>query len=265
MSERIGIHYELPESDYRADTAVCQSDLKVLDRSPAHLLARIEPEEQKEDSDAIMMGKIAGSIALEPGRSPWWVVQPDGLKLNTTEGRAWAKEHENDYIVPFKLFRRACGMATAVLDHPIASEILKNAKREVSMFERMETECGPVRVKGRLDILTEGNVITDLKSTRDARVEPFSGSVERFGYDVQAGFYIDLWNILNPNDRKEVYLLIAVESLPPFAVQVHRLSSEYIAAGRLKYRRLLEVYAKCLTTNTWPGYPVEITTITPKN
>lgn len=262
MSDRIGVFMDLPETVYRADPALCQSDLKIIERSPRHFLAKTSYEVEREDTDSLTMGKIAGTLALEPDRKAWWTVKPDGLKLNTKEGMAWKKEHEGEYIVDYSLFQRASSMATSVLDHPIASEILRNAKREVSVFGWVSTEFGDIRRKARLDILTEGNVITDLKSTRDARPDPFMHSIERFGYDVQAAWYLDTWNAAS-KDQKEIYLLIAVENIAPYCVWVHRLSKEYIAQGRAKYLGLLNKYAECATKNEWPGYPVEITTLNP--
>lgn len=263
LSELHGVYYDLPEHVYRADPAICQTDLKVLGRSPAHLMSRMNYDEEREDSDSMLMGKIAGTLALEPDRKPWWTVIPDGLKLNTKEGIAFKKEHAGEELVSYSLFRRACGMATSVMDHPIASEILRGAEREVSVFSDIETDHGVVRRKARLDIVTSGNVITDLKSTRDARPDGFGHSVAQYGYAVQAAWYVDIWNSVNPKDIKEVYLLIAVENIAPHCVWVHQLSGDYIANGRQEYRRLLERYAECLSKNEWPGYPVEINKLQP--
>src|SRR4051812_21882352 len=86
-----GLYFDLAEHVYRAAPGVSQSSLKAIARSPAHYKAGVE-DDDNEDTAARLMGRLVGTLVLEPKREPWWCVKPEGIKLNETEGKDWARE-----------------------------------------------------------------------------------------------------------------------------------------------------------------------------
>jgi exodeoxyribonuclease VIII len=254
-----GVYYDLPDGEYRADYGIAQSDLKRLGRSPKFYRAGVEDDEEREESDALTLGKIVGQIAMEPEKPAWWIVRPEGLDARTKDGKAWlASVPAGVEPISASLWSKATHIATALLDHPIAGDIVRNSRREVSVFDDYHTERGIIRRKGRLDLVTSGNCLADIKTTVDARPDVFLRSIWKFGYDIQAHSYRDIWNAQNPGDIKDNFLLIAIEKAPPFDLMVHQLDWSILEEGRIKYERLITTYAECVKTNTWPGYPVEI-------
>jgi hypothetical protein len=276
-----GIFHNLPEHVYRSDPAISQSALKVIARSPAHYQAKVQADDE-EDSRALILGRVVSVLVLEPDRESWWTVKPDDLSLTTTEGKQWAREQakwddEKDgkfprsakdalekkgvAVISFDEFQCASAMAAAVKEHPTASLLLDGAKCEVSCFTELETEHGPVAVKCRHDIVPVGNCCADLKTTLDSRPTEFLKSVVKFGYGIQMASYMEIYNRLNPNDPKDVALIIAVEKKPPFAVKVHRFGKTILQDGHDQYVRLLNQYALCKKTGEWPGYSPNIETL----
>jgi hypothetical protein len=71
-----GIYFDLAEHLYRSAPGISQSSLKPILRSPAHFKAGIEEEDEKE-TEAILIGRMAGQLLMEPNREPWWTIQPD--------------------------------------------------------------------------------------------------------------------------------------------------------------------------------------------
>ena len=99
-------------------------------------------------------------------------------------------------------------------------------------------------------------MLIDLKTTRDAG-PGFERSVRQYRYHVQAAFYGD--GMGGMEERPMVF--IAVETEAPYLVSCNIIGPDSLSAGRDAYRRNLETYAKCVETNTWPGYPETLQTV----
>ena len=280
-----GIFHNLAESVYRSDPAISQSTLKVIGRSPAHFKAGVEADE-KEETGAMLLGRIAGQLAMEPEREAWWTVQPDGVALNTTEGKDWAKaqckwdeskdgkfprspsdafDKKGITVIRYDIFKRASEIASALMDckKPEVRELLDDSDFEVSGFADVETPSGIVPCKFRADIVPRKlPILADLKTCLDARPEPFlRNSVLRLGYHLQAASYLGFWNVLHTKDWRHEFRFIAVESSAPYAIIVHRLDKEFMEQGLMKYEQMLSTYAFCKKMNDWPDYAPGISTL----
>ena len=55
----------------------------------------------------------------------------------------------------------------------------------------------------------------------------------------------------------EHYAIIAQEKSEPYAVAVYRLSVGPLSMGDEYIDAVLPIYAKCVETDEWPGYPDE--------
>lgn len=258
-----GVYYNLDEREYRADPGISQSELKPIMRSAAHFRAGVESEE-REDTDALILGRMVGQIAMEPDKPAWWVVRPEGVDLRTKAGKEWAASIGDAVPVSQAMFRTAGLMATALLDHKRAGEIIRSSKREVTVYDEYETLHGVIRRKGRIDLVSNGNVLADIKTTIDARDYAFRKSVTKYGYDIQAFSYQDMWNArCDEGQEKQHYLLIAIEKAPPFEIVVHHMSPEFMAQGAERYLAAINQFAQCKLENKWPGYPDEINELKP--
>jgi exodeoxyribonuclease VIII len=140
-------------------------------------------------------------------------------------------------------------MTKSVMAHPTASALLKKNHNELSFFAEIEG----VKVRCRPDIIREGKIIADLKTTDDASVKGFQRSVANFNYHRQAGFYCDIISQVT-GEKYDTFTFIAVEKQPPYAVQVFVLDEESINKGREEYKLGIAKYRECLLTNSWPAY-----------
>lgn len=151
-------------------------------------------------------------------------------------------------------------ITSRVRKHPAASELFKEGKAEQSIFW-VDKETG-VQCKGRIDWITNTSVplVVDLKSTTDASLEGFQRSISKYRYYVQAAMYIDgLEQITNSSPIPFVFA--AWEKHTPYASALYYATKDMIEAGRQEYRRLLRIYADCLSKDNWPGYSQEINPI----
>jgi hypothetical protein len=222
------------------------------------------------------MGTLIHAAILEPLKPlPKLTVQPASYTNEKGETKDWHNGSKacKDWhatqkaagidVLTQQQFDDLNGCVNAVRSHPVASAALCDGKAEVSVFRRVELPSGrTVFCKARLDFVTSGDVIVDIK-----KVQSGSGSADSFKWiardrwlHMQAAFYLDAWNAI-AHDEKSEWCWVVVEEDSPHLVAVHRCDSESLARGRAEYMHRLEKYAECRESGRWPGYPQFVETI----
>lgn len=252
----VGVYADVPFGDYLAWDAVSQSQLKELQRSPAHLRASLEAPD--DDNDALRMGRAVHCAVLEPHRFALdFAVLPEGHDGRTKAGKELWADVVARGATPLKFDQAAniTGMAAALRAHAAAGMLLASAgPAELSLVWR-DPATG-VLCKARHDKHAHavgGGVILDVKSTTDASAREFERTVFNFAYHRQGAFYIRGARALEL--PVEHYAILAVEKEPPFAVAVYRLNEAAIDAGDQEVGALLSRYEACRARNVWPAYP----------
>jgi hypothetical protein len=243
--------YSVPAERYHAANGCSKTMLDFLaDRTPAHLQAYLMGI-TKEETPAMRFGAIVHRALLEPDTyREGFHVKPEKMRFTTKEGMAWQSEHGNLPIITQPESDAIDAMVSNVHTHPFAKRLLSGCTPEQSIF--VEDHAGTLR-KSRLDALTKGNVIPDLKTTESAALDQFERNVSRYRYHVQAAYYID--NCKLAGIEKEAFFFICVEKTPPYLVRCLNLNSDVIEYGRNLYQRDIQIYRNCLESGRWPGWP----------
>ena len=253
-----GITIGEPASVYhRRELGVAsKSGLDQMHRSPAHYRAWVEGEDG-EQTPAMRIGSAFHCLLLEPDRyTSSYIVKPAGMKLNTKDGIAWAKEHgitsaDDPRLLSADAERDLLGMQAAILCHPAASRIVCDGAAEVSL--RWLDEDTGVRCEARADYwVRKRRLCADLKSTEDASPEEFAKSVARFRYHVQDAMYRD--GFRHCGEPVDHFALVCVEKKAPFAVAVYTLDVEAVRKGYTAARVGVDRMAECIRTGEWPAY-----------
>lgn len=250
------IQYDLPMSAYRAHPGVSASDLKNLKRSAAY--AKLRPSKPTAAKD---WGTAVHTAILEPDKlaerygqdpeKPGVGGYPGGWR-NTTDYKARCAEQMAKGYVGLLTAQELLGLAAIaaqVRRHEIGKLLHEiPGHREASVFVGDEaTELG---CKLRPDWLSvESRTVVDVKSAEDHTAGPFSRACERYDYHISAAFYLDK---LGEALGIENYPFLVVNSEPPYEVEVYTLDEDSIEQGRHEYRRLLNRYAECLRSDSWP-------------
>jgi hypothetical protein len=227
---------DFAEDEYHADeTSLSASGAKTL-------LGHRPPSG---DSDALMFGRLAHTVILEPHKlDTYAVLDPDviGVKANgdkadnPTATKAWkdavfeAKRDGLTVVAP-KMLTKARALEAAIRNHPEAARLLAAATdHELSAYAEHPTGA---TVRARFDLVGPG-FIADIKTTRDADPEHFGRAMHSFGYHISAANYLDIARANGLDvDRFD---LICVEKEPTpggdYRVSVLEIHPDAIDLGR---------------------------------
>lgn len=246
--------YSIAAERYHSAAGVSKSMLDILaEKTPAHLIAYLNGE-AREETEAMRFGTILHRALLEPDTyKEAFHVRPDGMKFTTKAGMAWFEEHKDKPCLTSDNATAIERMVSAVHTHPFAKRLLAGALPEQSIF--VEDGQGTLR-KSRLDALTKGNVIPDVKSVESASLDAFQRSISRYRYHVQAAYYLD--NCKLSGIDKEWFIFILVEKSPPYAVRCLRIDPEAVEAGRRSYQADLQTYRNCVNEDRWPAWSDDV-------
>lgn len=260
---KTGIYDGISNDAYHGGVGLSKSGLDVLARSPLHFWAKyLDPNrERREPTPAMVLGTAIHTAVLEPGEftkrhhvAPVVDRRTKDGKATWEEATARAAEAGADLISAAD-FETCMAISRQVREHPTARKVFGHGQAELSCYWT-DAETG-VLCKCRPDWLNMPLVV-DLKSTEDASAEGFAKSAWNYRYWVQAAWYMD--GIEQAvGERPDAFVFGAFEKAAPYACAFYFADDAMIQFGRAEYRRLLRIYADCLSADRWPGYTTDVT------
>lgn len=269
---------DMDEAEYRANPAIANSDLTLIRRSPAHLLARRRNPEKT--TQAKLDGRALHAAILEPDLfMQRYCVLPDDMPRDLRHHRnakapspdtlasirawdAWEASNGGRITLDAEDYARKMAVAENVRNHPDLKPYFDApGEAELSVFATDPVTGTPV--KGRLDrrvIINGYRVVLDPKSSDDPRPDAFSRSAYQYGYFQQCAFYTDIcaW----AGEPIDLFLFIAFEKEDPYGIKVYEVSEDDMEFGRRQYRSALDTYAECAKNNDFPTYNTGIEVLT---
>jgi hypothetical protein len=232
------------------------SGLKLILQSPAHFKhAQTSP---RVETKAMQIGTAVHALTLEPVKfaQDYTVLLDDIDKRSKAGKEAWAAlEAQNKILLTRDEFEQIKNISEAVKTHPTAEKILEFGFAELEIY----TQIQGIPAKAKMDWYRKG-IIADLKTTDDSSPEGFARACAKYGYAMQAAWYLDCANAQGMEVRE--FIFIAVEKSAPYCVGIYTLDDETLERGRNDYRLALAMYQRCLETGVWHGYSTNIETLT---
>ena len=143
--------------------------------------------------------------------------------------------------------RKAARMLTHTCER--SAGIFARSKSQVIIAGRMHG-CN---VKGLVDLAPEGeDYLADLKTTSRFSIDGFAWQTAVYGYHVQAGLYLNLWNAMFPHDQRTRFKLIWQDSASPYEVAVTELHRDEIDRGYEYALYQLMRLADAARSDHWP-------------
>jgi len=256
-----GIHYQMPEAEYRMATAIAGSDAKKIlpPKSPAHYAAHMAGETKREQTKAMLLGTMSHLAVLEPNKlDTAFVEKPSDIDFRTKAGKEWRESIGTTPILDADEARAVRGIRDSIAAHDAAKALLAGCDSEVAMFGEHRTGLW---IKGRVDALKVesdmNSVIVDVKTTSaGADYNTFSRQAASLNYHVSAAWYCHLAGLNGlPPCR---FYWIAVEVAPPYAVAVYEIHPDALDLGVGIMNDALGLIAQCEDEGVWPGYAPEV-------
>lgn len=252
-----GIHPEIPEADYHQLPGLSSTGIKRMLQAPAVYRWHADhPQSHKKAFDlghavhARVLGVGLGEAIIE---GPW----------NTKAAKTAVEEAREAGLVPLKPedAAEADAMAEAVRAHPDAGPLFRGGQAEVSLIWD-DPDTG-VRCRGRLDYWHQGpNVAVDLKTAQSADPSRYARTAVDFGAAEQKVHYQDGTALLTGLDRPR-FLHVLVSKTAPYLVSVVELDDEFEHIAAERVRQAIDLYAKCVANDDWPGFAPGIHRISP--
>ena len=172
----------------------------------------------------------------------------------TKEGKElWSKfvaESEGKDVITEEQFEVIDAMRNAMLATPFVSKLI-NGEHEVSLF--WTDEDTGIKCKCRPDSLNDKlKIVVDYKTCDNAETRHFMRKAIDLGYDLQASYYLD--GVKSTTGLDCIFVFIAQEKKPPYAVNILQADDVFIRSGRQLYKDMLATYKECTETGNWWGY-----------
>lgn len=257
----------MPEAEYHAHDGISNSDLEWFNQSPKHYKNYKDNKGDFKPTPIMEFGTVVHHLVLTPHDPEPYVVIPteiNELSKNSKQYRDWKSNYPGRICISSEVFERASHVKDSLQSHSVANDALfSEGASEVSAFSSM---AKATLLRCRIDrVPTFGNALVDLKTTHDAR-DGFARTAYSLGYHRKAAWYLDVYNACVPREqRKSEYVLVAVETEPPYGVMVYQFDNEAIDQGRADNHNLLNRLIECRQSNVWPGYPEEMTVLSLPN
>lgn len=259
---KTGLHDGVSNAEYHGGAGISKSGLDRIAQSPLHYWSEyLDPNRApRVETPAMKLGTAIHAAVLEPDVFRDGYLAAPKIDRRTSAGKAafadlQAKADERGAILLDADDYAACQtIAAQVRTHPSARALFANGKAEQSAFWT-DAETG-VLCKARPDWMMPGAIL-DVKSTDDASLSGFQRSVVKWRYHVQAAWYLD-GIAAATGEQMQAFIFCVFEKSPPYAAAFYYADADMIELGRREYRQALRLYADCLESDRWPGYPTEI-------
>jgi hypothetical protein len=248
----------LNEAEYHRSPGLSSTGMKWLLRSPKHYRERMDHRVEKAAFDLghCVHAKVLG-VGMGVAIIPDAVLASNGA-ASTKDAKEFIATARLAGLVPLKadVIAKVDAIAEAVLANPKAHTLLSlPGDTEVSLFA--DDPGTGVHLRGRIDYLAtlpDGRLVNiDLKTTTDVRRRKLVRAIEDFGYDTQSETYRHLLELTTGKDPAPTHLIF-VEVEEPYEVRTVQLAHpDWIEGGQHKMRRAIDIYARCVATDTWPG------------
>lgn len=248
------------QEKYDTEPGLRRSDLWLIHKSPAHFKERMD--NPLAPTPSLTFGIACHMAILEPNKfKDTYRIIPE-INKRTKEGKkAWAdfcEECENNNQIPISAtdYNTIIDMRNALLADPLAPLFLQG-KHETEWY--WKDSITHIDLKCKCDILTDYHgkkYIVDYKTTDSCENGHFERSVNKYGYQFQAGFYTEGLKECTGEDYGFAFL--SQEKKPPYACRIYLCSDIFVEKGKEIFRELLNKYQLCQVTGNWYGYAGKI-------
>ncbi|EJD0489522.1 PD-(D/E)XK nuclease-like domain-containing protein [Salmonella enterica] len=257
-----GIYYDIPNEAYHAGPGVSKSQLDDIAVCPAFYQWRKAAPVDTEKTKALDMGTALHCRLLEPDEfKNRFIIVPE-FNRRTTAGKEEEKAflencaNSGKTVMTAEDGRKLELMYGSVMAHPGCRALLEAEGKTESSIYWTDTETGELCRIRPDKFLTNSPLILDVKKVTD--MSRFARHVEEFRYHVQAAMYCEGWKAYSGETPRFAFLAVS-ESIDcgKYPVHLYILEDEHHDIGYSLFRRDLNTYHECKSSNKW-GWGFEV-------
>lgn len=261
----------MTELEYREHPAISRSQLFKLRESPEKFKWAMDHPEPA--TPALVFGQLLHAMVLQPETVDRdFAVTTFGRKAKTFD-KHQSELEEGITLVTESEFEQAVEMRDKLLNDELFRNLLTGEKEKPFFWT---DDLTGEQCKCRADIiyqtiLTDPQTgerypaveVVDLKTTDNAKTNAFSHSIDKYGYDFQAGMYLEgikknmpETGVVDGIEKPVVFsfVFVAIEKKPPYSINVMYAENDVLTRGFDLFREYIGTYHYCKTTNNWYGY-----------
>lgn len=255
----------LPDDEYFSHSALGSTDLKQILISVRHWQ---EFKKNPKETAALKFGTILHNILAYPDHRQSLAVEPL-VDRRTKIGRETLEEFHAECVANKMIsvsesdYNDLIGMFESVYSNKICEKILlKGIPEQAGII----TDSRGIERKIKPDWRREEGLIFDFKTTTlyGAKPSNWRGQCFRYDYLLQAAYYLDTANLIEPG-RYQGFLWIAIEKEPPYAVCVHQIDDFYLEIGRSQYNKAFDRFLNFKETGKAIAYEERINLMSQDN
>lgn len=235
---------------------------KIFSESPAHFYCDWSgnPEREPDDaSAALILGSAAHHLLLgEDDFSTRFIMRPAEIDGEPWQGnkkicKAWlaGQAAAGRTVLTAEQVKTIRGMAKSLAAHPLVKSGILNGAVEQSMFWKCK-DTGLWK-KARPDCIPNASGdFVDLKTTISVQDDDLRRTIYEHGYHQQGALVCEGWAALT-GEKDTSFTLVFVEKAPPYCVRIISLTDEDMTRGERQNYAAIDLFARCLEANEWPG------------
>jgi exodeoxyribonuclease VIII len=263
MSEQPRLIENMSFGDYCDIDAVNASRLLTYHgRSP--LEAKYIQDHPQDNTRSLQIGHASHARVLQPEvyqkeYAVYTNAFGDYRKQEARDAKAaWEQANRDKVVIDKEIADEAEAINSALMADRIYRDMFTGeGLSEVTLT--WTDEPTKLKCKARLDRVMEffgSPAIIDLKTARDVSDYGLRDATAKYHYHVRMAWYLDALTLLDSQDYRVLLVWVqkAKQKGEPWVVRTTELMGDDIAEGRATYRELLDLHARCVKENRWPGY-----------
>jgi hypothetical protein len=232
----------------------------MLSESPMHAYHR-HPRlggRRSDDTQASDFGTLAHSLLLGGEARICEVVADDWRTKAAKEQRDLARANGLVPILAHHMgaVRRMVDAAHEFIAGSEISGIFESGAAEQTVIAR----DGDVWLRARPDWLNDEICLSFKTSKADIAPRPFRRLMSSMGYDFSLAFYSRALRLVEPQ-KKRRHVILAQQQDFPHACALYDLTEIKATIEEAKVEAAIELWQRCLKTNTWPGFSPRVQSI----
>ena len=177
---------------------------------------------------------------------------------NATICKEWRDIQQGKIIIKIEDLVACEKALDSICKDEIINNLINHSDKQVMITAVWQSDNLQIPLKTLIDLVPRrqsnfNQYLCDFKTCKNASPSQWSREVYRYGYHVQAAFYIDMYYAAT-GEARDGFVHILQESFAPYEVGRRLLSEEFIELGRQIYQEALKKYCECWRKNIWPGY-----------